>query len=108
MLYVSAPKINQIDQINNINEEISFHEINNIIKYRCAVCHANKPTFEGFEDPPLGIIFDTPEDIVKNINKIKAQAIDSDIMPPGNLTGMTKAERNKIKLWIDLGANINN
>ena len=108
MLYVSASKINQIDQINNINEEISFHEINNIIKYRCAVCHANKPTFEGFEDPPLGIIFDTPEDIVKNINKIKAQAIDSDIMPPGNLTGMTKAERNKIKLWIDLGANINN
>ena len=108
MLYVSAPKINQIDQINNINEEISFHEINNIIKYRCAVCHANKPTFEGFEDPPLGIIFDTPEDIVKNINKIKAQAIDSDIMPLGNLTGMTKAERNKIKLWIDLGANINN
>ena len=108
MLYVSAPKINQIDQINNINEEISFHEINNIIKYRCAVCHANKPTFEGFEDPPLGIIFDTPEDVVKNINKIKAQAIDSDIMPPGNLTGMTKAERNKIKLWIDLGANINN
>ena len=108
MLYVSAPKINQIDQINNINEEISFHEINNIIKYRCAVCHANKPTFEGFEDPPLGIIFNTPEDIVKNINKIKAQAIDSDIMPPGNLTGMTKAERNKIKLWIDLGANINN
>ena len=42
------------------------------------------------------------------VNKIKAQAIDSDIMPPGNLTGMTKAERNKIKLWIDLGANINN
>ena len=97
MLYVSAPKINQIDQINNINEEISFHEINNIIKYRCAVCHANKPTFEGFEDPPLGIIFDTPEDIMKNINKIKAQTIDSDIMPPGNLTGMTENERNKIR-----------
>ena len=108
MLYVSIPKINLIKQDININEEITFSEIQNIINYRCAVCHTNKPTFEGFEDPPLGIIFDTPEDILKNIYKIKTQAIDSDIMPPGNLTGMTKAERNKIKLWIDLGANINN
>ena len=108
MLYVSSPKINQINQINNINEEISFHEINNIIKYRCGVCHSNNPTFEGFEDPPLGIIFDTSEDISKNIGKIKAQVIDSDIMPPGNLTGMTESERNKINLWIHQGANINN
>ena len=108
MLYVSIPKINLIKQDININEEITFSEIQNIINYRCAVCHTNKPTFEGFEDPPLGIVFDTPEDILRNINKIKTQAIDSDIMPPGNLTGMTETERNKIKLWINLGANINN
>ena len=108
MLYVSIPKINLGDHNISLNEKITFSEINNIINYRCAVCHANKPTFEGFEDPPLGIIFDTPEDIVKNINKIKAQAIDSNIMPPANLTGMTESERNKIKLWINLGANINN
>ena len=108
MLYVSIPKINLIKQDININEEITFSEIQNIIDYRCTVCHASKPTFEGFEYPPLGIIFDTPTDIIKNINKIKAQAIDSDIMPPANLTGMTESERNKIKLWINLGANINN
>ena len=108
MLYVSIPKINLIKQDNNINEEITFNEIQNIINYRCTVCHASKPTFGGFEDPPLGIIFDTPADIINNINKIKAQAIDSDIMPPANLTGMTESERNKIKLWINLGAYINN
>jgi len=108
MLYVSIPKINLIKQDININEEITFTEIQNIINYRCTVCHASKPTFEGFEDPPLGIIFHTPADIIKNINKIKAQAIDSDIMPPANLTGMTETERNKIKLWINLGPNINN
>ena len=108
MLYVSIPKINVIKQDININEEITFSEIENIINYRCTVCHASKPTFEGFEDPPLGIIFDKPADIIKNINKIKAQVIDSDIMPPANLTGMTVSERNKIKLWINLGANINN
>ena len=46
-----------------------IHEINSIIKYRCGVCHTTNPTFEDFEDPPLGIIFDTPEDILKNIDK---------------------------------------
>ena len=108
MIYVSFPKILKNEQITSLDKQVSFQEINNIIMYRCGVCHASNPTFEGFEDPPLGIIFDTPEDIMKNINKIKAQTIDSDIMPPGNLTGMTENERNKIRSWIELGANINN
>jgi uncharacterized membrane protein len=108
MFYVSVPKITQNDQITKFNEDISFYEINNIIKYRCTVCHASKPTFEGFEDPPLGIVFETPEDIIKNVDKIKAQVIDSDIMPPGNMTGITENERNKINSWIELGAVINN
>ena len=108
MIYVSFPKIIKNEQMTSLDKQVSFQEINNIIMYRCGVCHASNPTFEGFEDPPLGIIFDTPEDIMKNINKIKAQTIDSDIMPPGNLTGMTENERNKIRSWIKLGANINN
>ena len=108
MIYVSIPKIIKNEQRTSLDNQVSFQEINNIIMYRCGVCHASNPTFEGFEDPPLGIIFDTPEDIMKNINKIKAQTINSDIMPPGNLTGMTENERNKIRSWIELGANINN
>ena len=107
-LYVSIPKINKNIDNNNLNEIISFNEVNNIIKYRCGVCHASKPTFDGFDEAPLGIIFDSPEDILNNIDKIKAQSIDSDIMPPGNLTGMTKDERNKINSWIIQGAKINN
>ena len=108
MIYVSFPKIIKNEQRTSLDKQVYFQEINNIIMYRCGVCHASNPTFEGFKDPPLGIIFDTPEDIMKNINKIKAQTIDSDIMPPGNLTGMTENERNKIRSWIELGANINN
>ncbi len=108
MIYVSFPKIIKNEQMTSLDKQVSFQEINNIVMYRCGVCHASNPTFEGFKDPPLGIIFDTPEDIMKNINKIKAQTIDSDFMPPGNLTGMTENERNKIRSWIKLGANINN
>ena len=109
IFYTALPKIfiNQ-NNLTSSGEQISFTEVNNIIKYRCGVCHATKPTFEGFESPPLGIIYDNPEDILKNINKIKSQAIDTDIMPPGNLTGITESEKKKIDLWIKQGANINN
>ena len=90
------------------NEIISFIEVNNIIKYRCGVCHAKNPTFEGIENAPKGIIYDTAKDIIQNLKKIKEQAVDSNIMPPNNLTGMTFMERRKIELWIEQGANINN
>ena len=108
MLYVSLPKIKIDESISSLDKEISFNEVNNIIKYRCGICHSSNPTFEGYDDPPLGIIFDTSEDILKNTDKIKAQAIDSDIMPPVNITGITASERKKIGLWIKQGSNINN
>ena len=38
---------------------------------------------------------------------IQAQAIDSYAMPPGNMTGITQQEREKLLLWIQQGANIN-
>ena len=103
MLYVSIPKINGKIDNNNFTEIIYFNEVNNIIKYRCGTCHASKPTFEGIEDAPLVIIFDNNKDIIKNIEKIKSQSIDTNIMPPGNITGMTENERRIIKNWIIQG-----
>ena len=109
MFYTSVPKILYKTNIKDpTKEEVSFSEIQNIIKYRCGVCHTKNPTFEGFEDPPLGVIFDTPQDIIKNLRKIKAQSIDSDAMPPGNLTGITQKEKETIENWISQGAIINN
>ena len=108
IFYTALPKIisNQ-DNIISSSEQISFVEINNIIKYRCGVCHAKNPTFDGIESPPKGIVYDSPQDILKNLSLIQAQAIDSDAMPPGNMTGITQQEREKILLWIQQGANIN-
>jgi len=107
MLYVSFPKLKDNNQEFKL-EEVNFNEIKNIIKYRCGVCHQTNPTFDGFDDPPLGIVFESSRDILKNIDGIKAQALNSDIMPPGNITGMTVSERNKIKAWIKTGAKFNN
>ena len=99
--------INNNDSSTNLTT-FTFNEVENIIKYRCGVCHASNPTFDGFEDPPAGLVFDTTQDIINNIDGIKSQSIDSDIMPPGNLTGMTENERQKLAEWIKAGAPINN
>ena len=108
IFYTALPKIisNQDNAVLS-TEKISFVEINNIIKYRCGVCHAKNPTTEGIASPPKGIVFDSVEDILKNLSIIQAQAIDSDAMPPGNMTGITQQEREKLLLWIQQGANIN-
>ena len=86
----------------------SFNEVQNIIKYRCGTCHAKNPTFEGIEVAPKGVVYDSPNDIIKNLKLIQAQAIDSEIMPPNNLTGIINQEREKLRIWIAQGANINN
>ena len=99
---------NDKKQISASLELVSFNEVQNIIKYRCGTCHAKNPTFEGIEVAPKGVIYDTANDIIKNLKLIKAQAIDSEIMPPNNLTGITNEERQKLRIWIEQGANINN
>ncbi len=108
MLYVSIPKIQKNNNTDNLIETVTFNEISNILKYRCGVCHSTKPTFEGYEEPPLGVVFNNANDILKNIDGIKQQVIDSDIMPPGNVTGITDDEKKKLKLWIESGSLINN
>ena len=108
IFYTALPKIisNQDNTVLS-TEKISFVEINNIIKYRCGVCHAKNPATEGIASPPKGIVFDSVEDILKNLSIIQAQAVDTDAMPPGNMTGITQQEREKLLLWIQQGANIN-
>jgi uncharacterized membrane protein len=99
---------NDKKQISASLELVSFNEVQNIIKYRCGTCHAKNPTFEGIEVAPKGVIYDSANDIIKNLKLIQAQAIDAEIMPPNNLTGITSQEREKLRIWIEQGANINN
>ena len=54
------------------------------------------------------VVFETSQDILNNLDKIKSQVIDSDAMPPGNITGITNYERKVLNNWINNGANINN
>ncbi len=73
---------------------------------RCAPCHSTSPTQPGFSAPPLGIAFDTPEEIAARASQIEQQAVVLKAMPLGNVTHMTQAERDALGAWIRQGANI--
>ncbi len=86
--------------------DVSFTQARAIVDARCIVCHAARPTFEGFDVAPKGIRFDTPDEIRKHAQAIKKTAVDTDTMPLGNVTEMTDEDRALLGAWIRAGANI--
>jgi uncharacterized membrane protein len=87
-------------------DKVGFARVQPIIAERCAVCHAAKPSFAGFQQPPGGLTFDTPEQIKAAAPRIHQQTIATQAMPIGNLTKMTDEERALLGKWLAAGAPI--
>lgn len=68
-----------------------------VIHQHCNNCHATKPTI--MPVPPQGLVFDTPEQTRTHAARIHRQVVDLRVMPLGNLTGMTDADRDLIDRW---------
>jgi uncharacterized membrane protein len=75
-----------------------------IIHARCISCHAARPTQEGIAAPPKGVILETPQEIQARAAMINLQVAVSKVMPPGNMTHITDAERRTIARWFRAGA----
>lgn len=86
--------------------EIRFWQVRQVIDQRCLGCHAAAPTDPGFQSPPAGLMFDTPEQIQRASDLILARAVQTQSMPLGNLTGMTVGERELLGAWIRQGAKL--
>ncbi|MEO8741453.1 MAG: urate hydroxylase PuuD [Casimicrobiaceae bacterium] len=82
----------------------SFAKVQAIVIQRCATCHADKPTQEGFVVAPKDVKLHTPELIVANAQKIYEQAVVTKSMPIANLSGMTDDERATVAAWVAAGA----
>ena len=82
----------------------SFAKVQAIVTQRCVGCHADKPTQEGFAVAPKNVMFNTPDLIAANAQKIYEQAVLTRAMPIANLTGMTDEERGTLAAWIAAGA----
>jgi len=83
---------------------VTYAEIQPILAARCATCHSAHPTSPDFRSPPLGLVLDNWEHSSAAAAKIKARAVDTETMPLGNRTGMTKAERQTLGAWIAQGS----
>jgi uncharacterized membrane protein len=75
----------------------TYAEVEPILAAHCAGCHNVNP-------PPVGVALDSWERVRAASARIKAVAVDSRVMPLGNPTGMTEAERRKLGAWIAAGA----
>jgi uncharacterized membrane protein len=81
--------------------EVSAGEATAIVQQRCAPCHSERPTQEGYDAAPAGVVLDTREQIVAQADAIREQAVRTEAMPLGNVTGMTDEERDALGAWLD-------
>lgn len=97
--YATAPQ-----PVNTKCREVSFAEANAIIQERCISCHSSKPTDNIYTAPPNGVVYDTPNDIIKKIDLIMQRVVVTKTMPQNNKTNMTLEERELLRCWIEQGA----
>jgi uncharacterized membrane protein len=81
----------------------AFAEVQSITASRCATCHAARPTFDGIAAAPKGVALETPQQIRRWAAAMRQQ-VETDAMPPGNVTEITAEERAKLLAWIAAGA----
>ena len=72
---------------------VSFERAQAIVTRRCVPCHSGA-------SPPNGVRLETREQIETHAGQIEALAVRSKVMPPGNATGMTDAERQELGAWL--------
>ena len=72
-----------------------------IVQTHCSSCHATAPTAAGFNAAPAGIRLETLDDLTRHRFQVLAQAVNSRVMPLGNPTKMTTADRTRLGAWIN-------
>ncbi len=102
LVFVTAPEKPEIN-----TSPVAFAEVQPIFSKRCESCHSSHPTDDVQKTAPNGIAFDTPEQIVKQKERIMFRVVQTKTMPQGNKTGITDDERELIGRWITQGANLN-
>jgi len=85
-------------------QQVSMSQVNMIVQKRCIQCHSSHPTDDVFKAPPNGVVYDTPEDIIRLKDKIMQRVVVTKTMPQNNKTEITQEERDLIKCWIEQGA----
>jgi uncharacterized membrane protein len=76
----------------DVRGPVAFEEVQPVIAERCATCHSGASA-------PLGVTFETRQEIEARAVDIRRMAVETRAMPPGNATGMTEEERELLGAW---------
>ena len=76
---------------------VSFAQLQQVVEARCTLCH-------NAQVQNKNVALHTPELIQKQAQAIYQQSVVLKLMPMGNATGITDAERALIKAWFEGGA----
>jgi uncharacterized membrane protein len=87
-----------------ISANVPFAAVRAVINTHCIACHSSVPRHAGFSSPPAGLDFTRDAIVRANASRIEQQAVVSKVMPLGNETHMTEAERQLLGAWIRQGA----
>lgn len=104
--YVSAEKATLPAQAHAAAAEVppaNWASVRPIFAQHCVACHAGHPTNAAFTAAPLGVELDSYDHARAFAPRVGKVAVDAEIMPLGNMTGMTRAERDTIGRWIAAG-----
>ncbi|HET7716025.1 MAG TPA: urate hydroxylase PuuD, partial [Bauldia sp.] len=94
-IWLTAPR-----QIDLGGLSVSEGQVLSIIGRHCAMCHSPRPSHEGFDAPPKGVVLLTIDDVIKNKDQVLAQAVNGDAMPLGNETEMSQRERAELGAFL--------
>jgi uncharacterized membrane protein len=96
----SKPTTQMGSENNNAMQVTDFKALQ-IINKHCVSCHSVKPTSQIFVIAPKGMTLDSYQSIITHADIIKAQAVNSQIMPLGNTSQMSDLERIELGHWLD-------
>ena len=71
-----------------------------IVEARCAVCHSSHPVWQGIGVAPKDVLLDTRQNIAREADAIRLQAVIAQSMPPNNITEITPQERAVLARWL--------
>jgi uncharacterized membrane protein len=86
---------------------VDFAAVRTVVQQRCTTCHAVSPAHPGFQAAPAGVVLETDAQIAAEALRIHQQTVVTRVMPIGNLTNITEAERDLIDRWYRAGAGKN-
>lgn len=99
----TAPRASSEGDGGGSQAKVEFYQVYQVMTRRCTSCHSANPTDDVNIVAPNGIMFDSPDQILAQKDRILLRAVITKTMPQNNKTEMTDEERNLIRRWMEQG-----